>query len=205
MRFRNGSSTGLRATGRRSAGTVGLALVALLAAPVPSARAEQAYIAEGGGSFVGNIHYGGGGLPFLQPCSSAGFTLTADFDMAYADAALVAFVGPVSMTAVATPDLCESFLLPVISWGQMSITVTGTGPTGGTILCTATDNYSREGNVVTFSTDQTGYGTCLVNDYPSQAEIDMRFTFLYDNTNPFVSAAAIGEIDMAGRCPTSCE
>lgn len=181
------------------------ALVALLAAPVPPAAAAPSYVAQGAGAFVGTVRYGGGGLPLLLGCSSSGFTMTATAQVAHVDAAIVAFAGPVTVRAVGAPYVCESFVLPSISWGWMTVSVTGTGPTGSTISCTGSDDYSREGTYVGWSTDVTNYGTCTVNGYTSQLFMGLSFDFAYDGTDPFVTAPASGQLNMSGRCPTRCQ
>jgi hypothetical protein len=179
-------------------------LVAMLFVLAPPARSHASFFAEGQGGFVGTVHYAGSGLPLVSPCAQNSFTLTATGATFHVDLAVVAYVGPVTITAVGSPWSCETYASPAISWGWMTVSVRGTGPTGSTVHCTASDDYSREGSYLGWSAYDANVGTCTVNGYTSPTNMGISLVLLPSGTGSIVDSAAPGQLATGGTCPWNC-
>lgn len=195
-------------TGRRVRAFVLALAIALPVVTLPtSAAGATTFMAQGASAFTGRVHYHGSGLSLVGACGQNGWIYTATAEVAFhVDVALVAYVGPITVTAVGTPWECENLWWPPVSWGWLNLSFSGTGPTGSTISCTAGSDYSREGNFVGWSAFEEEAATCTVNGYTSRVDMGFSFNFLLDDAavTSIKDAEAPGELNTSGDCPYEC-
>ncbi len=126
----------------------------------------------GAGSATGAVSFAAPGVPKTgDPCAATSFSLSGSSEAFAINTVITGYAGPVTLTGSGS-STCES---TSAASGLLTLTASGTGPTGSTVQCTSlTGGYTR---VATDVIAQLG-GTCVVNNYPARVTFVFRGQFV---------------------------
>lgn len=126
---------------------------ALLPGPAEAAKSNL-----GGGAVTGSVVFVPPGIPPAgQPCVATAFTVEAVAPAFVLNTVITGYLGLITITGTGTTD-CTS---ATISGGELTLTVTGEGPTGSRVDCALTGGFTRIGVEVAVQLA----GDCTVNNY----------------------------------------
>lgn len=148
--------------GRRTGAAVLLLSAAFLGTGLPDADAGSNV---GAGTASGRVNFAGDGIPPAgesEDCVATSFSLDADLTMATGlvlNTVLTGYLGDVHLSGSGASE-CENITGAA---GDLTLTATGTGPTGSKITClTLSGDYTRAGAVV----HAVLFGNCTINSFP---------------------------------------
>lgn len=148
-----------------------------------------------GAPTTGTISWGGGGLGYPYPCSTAPGIFVGTAPSVVVDGSIAAYVGPAEITITFSPYGCETLTNPTVSYGALEIRAGGTNPTtGSTMSCQFWGQYSRE---ITYF-GGNGSGRCTLNGYTTSVHGGgVSLQFVTDPTVwPTPSAPAFGHVSI---------